>query len=45
MLRKWFKYSSCINLRKIVGYIKAYKRYEKEDGDYDIAWIERELVY
>ena len=44
MLWKWFKYSGCINLYKIVGYIKAYKRYKKEDGNYNTAWIKRELV-
>ena len=45
MLRKWFEHGGCINLRKIAGYIKAHKRYEKEDDDYDTAWIERELAH
>ena len=45
ILRKWFEYGGCINLRKIAGYIKAHKRYEKEDDDYDTAWIERELAH
>ena len=37
MLRKWFKYGSCINLYKIAGYIKAHKRYKKEDDNYNTA--------
>ena len=45
MLQKWFKYGGCINLYKIIGYIKAYKRYKKEDNNYNIAWIKRELAY
>jgi len=45
MLRKWFKYSSYINLYKIAKYIKAHKRYKKENNNYNIALIEKELVY
>ena len=45
MLQKQFKYSSYINLYKIAGYIKAYKRYKKDNNNYNIAWIKRELAY
>ncbi|KAF2180920.1 hypothetical protein K469DRAFT_555790 [Zopfia rhizophila CBS 207.26] len=45
MLRKWFEHGGCINLGPIAGYIKVHKRYEKEDGDYDTAWIEWHLAH
>ncbi|KAF2175209.1 hypothetical protein K469DRAFT_77818 [Zopfia rhizophila CBS 207.26] len=41
MVRTWWLYQS----GQIAGYIKAHKRYEKEGGDYGIAWIEWQLAH
>ena len=40
ILRKWFQQSGCVDVNKLVEYIRAHRRHEREDGEFSTRWLD-----